>query len=206
MTCGAFRLAIWPLSVTAVWSLNFAGSFAPFNGQLFTILGVSGNNITTSLDAERVASTYFGGWFIYFGPPTTFIGTISGNTLTVASPSGAAIKVGASLFYAGLAYPANSGELSVVIRSFGTGTGGAGTYNLNISPGNVRRIAMTAALGSREVTNNLLLDARNSTTLQATTLQLCTDQASVTGGEYVSQYALSGLTSGPWAWGMWNGG
>ncbi len=62
-------------------------------------------------------------------PVFTGIGSITGTVLTVTQASQGALIVGASL------YDTPSGPIvpGTVIASLGTGTGGIGTYNLNVS-------------------------------------------------------------------------
>jgi len=67
-----------------------------------------------------------------------FTGSISGTVLTVSAVSSGTITNGMALSYTGLT-PA------LTISSFGTGTGGAGTYNLSANMGTVTSRAMTGA-------------------------------------------------------------
>lgn len=60
-----------------------------------------------------------------FLPGASFTGVISGTVLTTSSTTGV-VAVGMAVIGAGVA-------TGTVIVSFGTGTGGNGTYNLNIS-------------------------------------------------------------------------
>jgi len=67
-----------------------------------------------------------------------FTGSISGTVLTVSAVSSGTFTTGMALSYSGLTPP-------LTISSFGTGTGGAGTYNLSANAGTVTSRAMTAA-------------------------------------------------------------
>jgi hypothetical protein len=60
------------------------------------------------------------------------------NVMTVTSVTSGTVKVGQQVFGAGL--PANT-----YVASLGTGTGGAGTYNLTTSPGTISAQATTTA-------------------------------------------------------------
>jgi hypothetical protein len=67
-----------------------------------------------------------------------FTGSISGTVLTVSAVSSGTIVNGMALSYSGVTPP-------LIISSFGTGTGGAGTYNLSANAGTVTSRAMTGA-------------------------------------------------------------
>lgn len=70
----------------------------------------------------------------------TFVGTASfaTNVMTVTAVTSGTVKVGQQVIGAGL--PANT-----YVASFGTGTGGAGTYNLTTSPGTIAAQATTTS-------------------------------------------------------------
>jgi len=85
--------------------------------------------------------------------PGTFTGTISGSVLTASSVTGT-LAVGQQINGAGV----TPGSF---ISSFGTGSGGAGTYNLNQSDAAIGTPeAMTATIETVTISNNL------TTTLQ----------------------------------------
>jgi hypothetical protein len=77
------------------------------------------------------------------GVSGTLTASISGTVLTVTAESGAALTTGMRLDGAGLA-------VGTRIISFGTGTGGTGTYNLNISQ-TISSEGMTAGNMSTDV-------------------------------------------------------
>lgn len=60
----------------------------------------------------------------------TFTGSISGTVLTVSAVTAGAITTGQRVQYAGMAG-------TITISSFGTGSGGTGTYNLSASAGTI---------------------------------------------------------------------
>ena len=68
----------------------------------------------------------------------SFTGSISGTVLTVSAMTSGTITNGMALSYSGLTPP-------LTITSFGTGTGGAGTYNLSANVGTISSRAMTGA-------------------------------------------------------------
>jgi hypothetical protein len=63
--------------------------------------------------------------------PAFFTGSISGTVLTVSSVTSGSIAVGQTLQWSGV------GSTEPMIESFGTGTGGVGTYNISIDEGTV---------------------------------------------------------------------
>lgn len=67
-----------------------------------------------------------------------FTGSISGTVLTVSAMTSGTITTGMALSYSGI-------TPVFTISSFGTGTGGAGTYNLSANAGTVTSRAMTGA-------------------------------------------------------------
>ena len=81
------------------------------------ILGAIGQAPVTSIDTETVVTTV---------DSCVFTGTISGTTLSVSSIASGTITVGA--FIRGTGITSNT-----AIAALGTGTGGTGTYILNIS-------------------------------------------------------------------------
>jgi hypothetical protein len=71
-------------------------------------------------------------------PTVSFTGSLSGSVLTVASGiSGGTLQIGQTIGGAGIPF-------DTIITSFGTGTGGAGTYNVNTTTGNVSSSSLTA--------------------------------------------------------------
>jgi fibronectin-binding autotransporter adhesin len=127
------------LTVTAV----SAGTLAV--GQVITGTGITAGTTITALGtgaggigaytvsvSQTVASGSLGGTppvssesmtSALQGPPATFTGSISGNTLTVSSVSAGALQTGEILTGAGIAP-------GTLITALGTGTGGAGTYTV----------------------------------------------------------------------------
>jgi hypothetical protein len=112
-----------------------------------------------------------------FADTVSFTGSISGSVLTTSSVTGT-FAVGQMLSYSGA--PAG-----LAISSFGTGTGGAGTYNLSSSPGTVSGIAMTASgtgqwlkTGSGNGSGNW--SQQNAYTLAAIGAQVTSSAATIT--------------------------
>ena len=81
-----------------------------------------------------------------------FTGSISGTVLTVSAVSSGTIINGMALSYSGLTPP-------ITISSFGTGTGGTGTYNLSTSGGTITSRAMS---GAYKIGGNITTTTSNS--------------------------------------------
>ena len=94
-------------------------------GQLNTSSGIVG--ITDNgQNVYIVDGSYRYTWRISAPNSAVFTGSISGTTLTVSSVTSGTIAVGQALFGIGIAQ-------ETVITALGTGTGGVGTYTINIS-------------------------------------------------------------------------
>ena len=96
---------------------------------------------------------------------TTFSGTASfaTNVMTVTVASSGTLKAGDTITSSGVA-------AGTYITSFGTGTGGTGTYNLSTSPGTITAQAVTAKSPSELAWCNLAggLDLSESGTISTT--------------------------------------
>lgn len=94
-------------------------------GQLNTSTGVVG--ITDNgVNVYIVDGSYRYTWKISTPAAAVFTGSISGTTLTVSSISSGTIATGQALFGVGITQ-------ATVITALGTGTGGVGTYTVNLS-------------------------------------------------------------------------
>jgi hypothetical protein len=94
-------------------------------GQLNTSTGVVG--ITDNgVNVYIVDGAYRYTWKISTPAAAVFTGSISGTTLTVTNMTSGSIAVGQALFGVGITQ-------ATVITALGTGTGGAGTYTVNLS-------------------------------------------------------------------------
>ena len=80
-------------------------------------------------------------WRISNPVSAQFIGSVSGTTLTVTLMKSGTIAVGQSLFGVGV-----TGE--TIITALGTGTGGVGTYTINISQTESSEVLNSAAVGA----------------------------------------------------------
>jgi hypothetical protein len=111
-------------AATSLTALRAPGSFINPNGLAITGQGSPAGSVSfveTDADIATINQTIRDD----FLPGASFTGVIAGAVLTASATAGV-LAVGMAIFGAGVA----SGT---VIASLGTGTGGNGTYNLNIS-------------------------------------------------------------------------
>lgn len=109
-------------------------------GQLNTTtgrVGITDNGVNVYIvdGSNRYA------WFISSPSAAVFTGSISGTTLTVTAITNGTIAAGQSLF--GVAVTSET-----VITALGTGTGGIGTYTINLSQTIASRQMNSAAVGA----------------------------------------------------------
>jgi len=147
-------------------------------GQLNSSTGRVG--ITDNgLNVYIVDGTYRYTWRISNPANASFIGSISGTTLTVVLVKSGTIAVGQSLFGLGLA-------AETVITALGTGTGGTGTYVINISQTqaaeNMNSAAVAATLTGSISGNILTVTAITGTLYPGQTIQ----GAGVTAGTIIT--------------------
>ena len=120
--------------------------------------------------------TYRYSWRISSPSTAVFTGTISGTTLTVTAVKNGTIGVSQSLFGVGIAQ-------ETVITGLGTGSGGVGTYTINISQ----------TVSTAETMNSTAVAAVFTGTISATTLSVT---AVSSGTLYLGQTVQgSGVTS-----------
>ena len=147
-------------------------------GQLNSSTGRVG--ITDNgLNVYIVDGTYRYTWRISNPASASFVGSISGTTLTVVLVKSGTIAVGQSLFGLNLA-------AETVITALGTGTGGTGTYVVNISQAETAEImnsaAVAATLTSSISGNILTVTAITGTLYPGQTIQ----GAGVTAGTIIT--------------------
>ena len=144
-------------------------------GQLNTstgIVGITDNGVNVYI----VDGDYRYTWRISQPASAVFTASTSGTTLTVTNVSSGSLAVGQSLFGVGISQ-------ATVITALGTGTGGTGTYTINISQTVASEKMNSAAVGA-VVTGSI-----TSTTLTVT--------AVTSGTLYVGQTIQgSGVSSG----------
>ena len=80
-------------------------------------------------------------WRISNPASAVFTGSITGNTLTVSLLKSGSVGIGQSLFGVGL-------SAETVITALGTGTGGVGTYTVNISQTETSEVMNSAAVAA----------------------------------------------------------
>jgi len=118
-------------------AMNSQGSLASILGAVLNVPGV-----LDAYAAENNAGTDSG---------ASFTATISGTTMTVSAVAGGALSVGQIVTGAGV-------TAGTVIQSPGSGTGGTGTYILNISQTVGSATAMTSGVGGvRMVPHSILV-------------------------------------------------
>ena len=109
-------------------------------GQIGTSAGRVG--ITDNgINAYIVDGTNRYTWRISSPSSAVFTGSISGTTLTVTAITNGTIGINQSLFGVGV-------TAETVITALGTGTGGVGTYTLNISQNVVSELMNSATVGA----------------------------------------------------------
>ena len=118
---GEYMVAVCGASVYVITS-NLTASII---GQLNTSTGIVG--ITDNGQSVYIVDgAYRYTWRISTPTTAIFTGSTSGTTLTVTDVSSGTIAVGQSLFGLGVAN-------ETIITALGTGSGGVGTYTINIS-------------------------------------------------------------------------
>ena len=118
---GEYMVAVCGASVYVITS-NLTASII---GQLNTSTGIVG--ITDNGQSVYIVDgAYRYTWRISTPATAIFTGSTSGTTLTVTDVSSGTIAVGQSLFGLGVAN-------ETIITALGTGSGGVGTYTINIS-------------------------------------------------------------------------
>ena len=100
-------------------------------------VGISDNGINVYI----VDGAYRYTWRISSPANAVFTGSISGTTLTVASMSSGTLAVGQSVYGVGV-------TLETVITALGTGSGGVGTYTVDVSQTVSTRSLNSAAVGA----------------------------------------------------------
>jgi len=100
-------------------------------------VGISDNGINVYI----VDGAYRYTWRISSPANAVFTGSIAGTTLTVASMSSGTLAVGQSVYGVGVL-------LETVITALGTGSGGVGTYTVDVSQTVTTRSLNSAAVGA----------------------------------------------------------
>jgi len=164
------------IAVCGQYVYSLTSSFIPtIVGQLNSTTGQVG--ITDNGTYVYITDgTYRYSWRISSPSTAVFTGTISGTTLTVTAVKNGTIGVSQSLFGVGIAQ-------ETVITGLGTGSGGVGTYTINISQ----------TVSTAETMNSTAVAAVFTGTISATTLSVT---AVSSGTLYLGQTVQgSGVTS-----------
>ena len=101
-------------------------------------VGITDNGVNVYI----VDGAYRYTWRISNPSTAVFTGSTSGTTLTVSSVSSGTIGVGQSLYSVGV-------SAETVITALGSGSGGVGTYTINVSQTLSSRAMNSAAVGAR---------------------------------------------------------
>ena len=131
--------------VTSNFSYYVIGILNSSSGRV----GISDNGLNVYI----VDGAYRYTWRISTPASTTFVGSISGTTLTVSSVSNGVIKPGIAIYGVGIAN-------ATIVTANGTGSGGTGTYTINISQtvtsttmaGNLAAAIITSAISGTTLT------------------------------------------------------
>ena len=155
-------------SLTSTFIPTIVGQLNSTTGQV----GITDNGTYVYI----TDGTYRYSWRISSPSTAVFTGTISGTTLTVTAVKNGTIGVSQSLFGVGIAQ-------ETVITGLGTGSGGVGTYTINISQ----------TVSTAETMNSTAVAAVFTGTISATTLSVT---AVSSGTLYLGQTVQgSGVTS-----------
>jgi hypothetical protein len=166
-------------------------------GQLNTSSGIVG--ITDNgLNVYIVDGAYRYTWRISNPTSATFVGSVSGTTLTVTQIKSGTIAAGQQLFGPGV-------TAETIITALGTGTGGTGTYTINnsqtIASTNLNSAACAAVFTASISTNVLSVTAVTSGTLypgqtiQGSTVAVGTIITAL-GGSAAISYAITAAGTG----------
>jgi hypothetical protein len=134
---GSVLVAVCGPYVYALTS-NFIGTLV---GQLNTTTGRVGIN-DNGVNAYIVDGSNRYSWRISTPSSAVFTGSTSGTTLTVTAITNGTIAAGQSLFGVGVTN-------ETVITALGTGTGGIGTYTINLSQSLTSRQMNSTTVGAR---------------------------------------------------------
>ena len=131
----------YAVAVSGGYVYVLTANFTPtLIGQLNTSSGMVG--ITDNgLNVYITDGAYRYTWRISNPSSAQFIGSITGTTLTVTLMKSGTIGIGQSLLGVGV-------TSETIITALGTGTGGVGTYTLNISQSSVSQSFNTAAVAA----------------------------------------------------------
>jgi hypothetical protein len=144
---GLTRLKVGTFQATQyVFVGQLPGRILEFQNPQSVVPPVSSNTLATAVasvttgvnNPSGLAATNSGSVPASSCVPGSFTGSIAGSVLTVSAPSGAPIAVGQTIAGAGV-------PVGTTITSFGSGTGGAGTYNLSTTA--------AASVGPEAMTN-----------------------------------------------------
>lgn len=196
---GVTNALIYTPSGTGVKGLVFAGGAQKcvaynvmslgFTTSCFEWRNDDNNPCTFNLANNLVANTNVVGaaGFYFYDPHSAFTGTASfaTNVMTVTVASTGTVAIGAPVTGAGV--PANT-----YVVSYGTGTGGTGTYNLSTSPGTIAAEAVTLG-GSGWTTANEIVNFNTTAPNGYPVLCEGAQTNSMTNGYIQTSYSTHGV-------------
>ena len=164
-------------SLTSNLVPTIVGQLTTSSGQV----GITDNGINVYITDGTNRYT----WRINSPSSAVFTGTISGTTLTVTSITNGAITVGQSLFGINVA-------AETVITALGSGSGGIGTYTINLS-----QTISTAELMNSAPVGAVITGTISGTTLSVTAVSSGTlyPGQTITGNNVTSKTVITALGS-----------
>ena len=164
-------------SLTSNLVPTIVGQLTTSSGQV----GITDNGINVYITDGTNRYT----WRINSPSSAVFTGTISGTTLTVTAITNGAITVGQSLFGINVA-------AETVITALGTGSGGVGTYTINLS-----QTVSTAELMNSAPVGAVITGTISGTTLSVTAVSSGTlyPGQTITGNNVTSKTVITALGS-----------
>ena len=164
-------------SLTSNLEPTIVGQLTTSSGQV----GITDNGINVYITDGTNRYT----WRINSPSSAVFTGTISGTTLTVTAITNGAITVGQSLFGINVA-------AETVITALGTGSGGVGTYTINLS-----QTVSTAELMNSAPVGAVITGTISGTTLSVTAVSSGTlyPGQTITGNNVTSKTVITALGS-----------
>ena len=164
-------------SLTSNLVPTIVGQLTTSSGQV----GITDNGINVYITDGTNRYT----WRINSPSSAVFTGTISGTTLTVTSITNGAITVGQSLFGINVA-------AETVITALGSGSGGIGTYTINLS-----QTISTAELMNSAPVGAVITGTISGTTLSVTAVSSGTlyPGQTITGNNVISKTVITALGS-----------
>jgi len=147
-------------ALTSTYTPTMVGQLSTLHGRV----GISDNGVNVYIVDGLDRYT----WRISSPSSAVFTASVTSTTLTVTSMTNGTIAVGQSLFGPGIAE-------GTIITALGTGTGGTGTYTLNITNSTVSEVMNTtnpaATLNAQIIGSTLYVNTASGTIYLGQTIQ-----------------------------------